>query len=261
MAMFALVIFMLTVMQVVTEAALRFHANAETVYGGWQIEGQLRAAESRAAEAIAAAATERQSLRGLVAGAGTRSVALLPLLQLAAPSPAWGGYPVVGIDNAFARFNRVPLQARAPEFASDRAAWEAVASGIGLGLIDANALPNEALRTTPAIAAATFVLHGPTDDDRTIEPATVWVGNPTGGAIAKVRVIGLIDRRAAGAFRGLHVSLAQLSALGTPVRPAANRLYFAVPAGADVTAARAGLGATFYDDGLETVSLLDRLVD
>jgi putative ABC transport system permease protein len=261
MAMFALVIFMLTVMQVVTEAALRFHASAETVYGGWQIEGQLRAAESRAAEAVAAAATEHPGLRELVAGAGTRSVALFPLLQLDAPSPAWGGYPLVGIDHTFARFNRVPLQARALEYASDRAAWEAVAGGTGLGLIDAGALFNDALRITPAISAASFALHGPTDDNQTIEPPEVWVGNPSGTALAKIRVIGLIDRRAAAAFRGLHVSLEQLRALGPPMRPASNRLYFGVAPGGDVSAARAALGDAFYEDGLETVSLLDRFVN
>jgi putative ABC transport system permease protein len=216
MAMFSLVVFMLTVMQVVTEAALRFHADAATVYGGWQIEGQLRATEARAAESAAAAALERAQTGSVVTGAGVRSTALLPLLHLGAPSPAWGGYPVVGIDRAFARFNAVPLQARAPEYASDREVWEAVGSGAGLGVIDANALTNEALRTTPLIAATTFSLYGPTDEQRTLDPPVVWVGNPGGPALAKVRVIGLIDRRAAGAFRGLHVSLDQLRALGPP---------------------------------------------
>ena len=261
MAMFALVVFMLTVMQVVTEAALRFHADATTVFGGWHIEGQLRATESRAAEAIAAAAIQEPRLQGVVNGAGVRSFTLFPLLQLDAPSPAWGGYQVVGIDRAFGRSTLVPLQARAAAFRTDRAAWEAVASGGGLAIIDANALPNAVLRATPAIAAATFALHGPTDDDDTIEPLPVWVGNPSGAVLAKLTVIGLIDRRAAGAFRGLHVSLDQLRALGPPVRPATNRLYFAVPPGTDVMAARAALGETFYEDGLETVSLLDRFAN
>lgn len=261
MAMFALVIFMLTVMQVVTEAALRFHADAETVYGGWQIEGQLRASESRAAEAVSVAVIERRELRAVVEGSGARSSALFPLLQLGAPSPAWGGYPVVGIDRAFGAFNRLPLQARAADYPSDRAAWEAVSNGVGLGVIDANALPNEALRAAPVIAAATFALHGPTDNDRTLLPPTVWVGNPTGATLAKIRVIGLIDRRVAGTFRGLHVSLDQLRSLGPAARPAINRLYFTPAPGVDVTAARAALGDTFYEDGLETVSLLDRFVN
>ena len=261
MAMFALVIFMLTVMQVVTEAALRFHADAAIVYGGWQIEGQLRATGARAAETAAAAALERAPTRDTVAGAGVRSTALFPLLHLGAPSPAWGGYPVVGIDRAFARFNAVPLQARAAEYATDRAAWEAVVDGEGVGIIDANALPNEALRATPAIAAATFAFHGPTDAQRTLEPRWVWIGNPGGPALTKIRVIGLIDRRAASAFRGLHVSLDRLRALGTPPRPAATRLYFSVTPGTDVGAARAALGDAFYEDGLATVSLLDRFVN
>ncbi|HET7771174.1 MAG TPA: FtsX-like permease family protein, partial [Chloroflexota bacterium] len=243
------------------EAALRFHADAATVYGGWQIEGQLRAAEARAAETTSAASLERPQTRALLSGAGVRSTVFLPLLHLGAPSPAWGGYPVVGIDRAFARFNAVPLQARSPEYATERAVWEAVAGGGGVGVIDANALPNEALRATSAIAAATFALYGPNDEHNTLDPHTVWVGNPTGPAVTRIRVIGLIDRRAANAFRGLHVSLEQLRSLGSPPRPATTRLYFSVPPQTDVTAARAALGDAFYEDGLETVSLLDRFAN
>ena len=139
--------------------------------------------------------------------------------------------------------------------------WEAVGSGTGLAVIDAHALPSQQLRTTPSINAATFTLHGLASERGTFEPQTVWIGNPTGTAAAKVMVIGLVDRRAATSFRGLHVSQAQLDALGTPIRPAAQRLYFQVKPGVDVNEARAALGDAFFSLGLETANLNERFVN
>jgi len=168
---------------------------------------------------------------------------------------------VVGIDRGFARNTSLPLQARAAGYADDQAVWDAVASTPGLGVIDSNALPNVALRGQPNVAATTFGLNGVSDDNRTMAPLPVWIANPAAPKLAKVQVIGLIDRRAANSFRGLHVSLEQLSALGPPLRPPVTRLYFRTVEDADVTASRAALGAAFYDDGLETASLLDRFVN
>ena len=301
MAMFGLVVFMLTVMQVVTAAAVRFQSDPQTVYGGWQIEGQTRAAsgatgvpegvpqdpagestappepssaastsppssnrlpvaQPSAADTLPALALQRADLAPLIEAAGLRKGAFFALLQLSGPSPAWGGYQVVGIDRAFAAGNRVPLLARARGYVTDRAVWEAVAAGIGLAVLDANALPSPQLRNPPAINAATFTLHGLSDETRSFEPAAVWIGNPTGTA-ARVEVIGLIDRRAATSFRGLHVSLAQLEAVGPPIRPATPRLYFRVPNGVEVNAARAALGDAFFEEGLETENLNDRFVN
>jgi putative ABC transport system permease protein len=258
-AMFGLVVFMLTMMQVMTAAAIRFHADPAVVYGGWQIEGQLRASDAQAAAGVAAATLDRPDLSPFVRGAGIRTAALFPLVQLAAPRPGWGADTVVGIDRGFARGTALPLQARAVGYATDRAVWDAVASQSGLAVIDADSLA----ATTPAagLAAATFALHGIGDETGPFVPPSLWVGNPTAGRVAKVSVIGLVDRRASISLRGLHVSLEQLAALGPPIRPATTRLYFAVRDGVDVSTARAALGEAFYAEGLETVSLLDRYVN
>ena len=259
MAMFGLVVMMLTVMQVVTAAAMRFHADANVSYGGWQIEGQLRALEPQAAEAVAVSAADRSDLRAYVAGAGLRTSGFFALLQLAGPAPGWGGYQVVGIDRGFARRAALPLQARASGYSDDRAVWEAVAMQPGLGVIDANALPNVTYRGQANVATSSFSLWGVTDEDTTFSPPFVWIANPAAPKLSKVQVIGLIDRRVVTAFRGLHVSLEQLAALGPPIRPPTTRLYFQTAA--EIGAARSALGAAYFDDGLETVSLLDRFVN
>jgi putative ABC transport system permease protein len=307
-AMFSLVVLMLTVMQVITAAAVRFHGDPKVVYGGWQIEGQVRAAlpapegvaradaggavpdaatgtgaipqvsqalasgaapaasavgGSGIAEAVrvAGAAAAQPALKELVSGAGLRATGLFPVLQLDAPTPAWGGYPVAGIDAAFAAANALPLQARAEGYATDGDVWRAVASGTGLAVIDAQSFPSPQLRATSNVNVLSFTLRGLTHNTDRFAPLPVWIGNPAGKTVTRVQVIGIVDARVASAFRGLHVSLAQLQALGPPVRPASARLYFQVRDGADVTAARTALGETFFDAGLETVSLLDRFVN
>ena len=307
-AMFSLVVLMLTVMQVITAAAVRFHGDPAVVYGGWQIEGQVRAAlpapegvagatpseadvavgtetgqqqsqpfatdaggavaaasagTARSVDAarVASAAAIQPGTKDLVSGAGLRTTALFAVLQLDAPSPAWGGYPVAGIDSAFAAANALPLQARADGYATDRDVWRAVASGTGLAVIDAQSFPSPQLRATSNVNVLSFTLRGLTHGTTRFAPLPVWVGNPSGKTVTRVQVIGIVDARVASAFRGLHVSLAQLEALGPPVRPPTTRLYFQVRDGADVTAARTALGETFFESGLETVSLLDRFVN
>jgi putative ABC transport system permease protein len=209
---------------------------------------------------VAAAVTARPDLAALVQRAGLRATALFPVLQLDAPTPAWGGYPVSGIDAGFG-MTALPLQARAHGYASDRDVWNAVAGGAGFAVIDAQSLPSPQLRASANANALTFTLFGLTHETARFAPLPVWIGNPTGKSVAKVQVIGIVDARVARSFRGLHVSLAQLQALGPPVRPASTRLYVQPRDGVDVVTVRAALGEAFFAEGLETISLLDRFVN
>jgi putative ABC transport system permease protein len=317
--MFALVIFALTVMQVITAAALHFHGDPAVAYGGWNIRAQTVAAEpagaagappvgssragaaspapaaepdreasGRAAAAdvqaatgppppspasvatpgagplpheLVAAATTDPALEPLIAAAGARTSAFFAVIQLSAPAPAWAGYTLAAVGEGFIQGSTLPLQARAPGYATDRAAWDAVAGDASLAIIDGFALPGPELRGRPSASSFTFQLHGVRDDQTTMSPTPVWIGNPTGPAAKKLTVIGVIDRRSASAFRGLHVSPSVLEALGPPIRPPATQFYFRLQPGADVAAARAALGTTFFEEGLQTTDLGERFVN
>ena len=158
--------------------------------------------------------------------------------------------------------------------------WEAVARDPTLAVIDANALPSPQLRGTTNLSTLAFSLFGLSDNQARMEPLPLWVGNPgaalgggaapsTAGAAGatesgpaagarKVTVIGVIDRRAAVNFRGLHVSPSLLQSLGPPLRPLSTRLFFRLQPGVDVNEARAALGAAFFAEGLQTEDLLER---
>jgi putative ABC transport system permease protein len=287
--MFALVVFMLTVMQVVTAAAVGFHADPAMTYGGWDLRGQLAASpggrpagpdgaappELRDEHGVAQAVAASPELQPYVAAAGVRSTNVYVLTQLAAPSPTWGAYPVAAVDEGFATGGGLPLQARARGYASDAAVWEAVARSPDLAVIDANALPGPQLRGGVNLSILGFSLFGPNDEQSAIDPLPLWIGNP-GAALAagtsapvlgdagpragarKVTVIGIVDRRAAANFRGLHVSSQTLQGLGTAARPATTRLFFRLRPGVDANAARAALGAAFFAEGLQTENLIER---
>lgn len=298
--MFALVVFMLTVMQVITAAAVQFHADADVTYGGWDVRGQvsstagqgpetgapggaperlvppegppegtpvspaparptvLPGADLRAAEAVVAGIAGTENLRGFVAAAGVRSTALFAITQLDAPAPTWGGYVVAAIDEGFARGNEIPLQTRATGYATDRAVWEGAAGDPSLAVIDANSLPSPQLRGGINLSTFSFTLQGIDDQQTTMEPVPVWIGNPSGGGARKVSIIGVIDRRAATTFRGVYVAPDVLRALGAPARPATTRLFFRLQPGVNVNEARAALGAAFFSQGLQTEDLQER---
>ncbi|MDQ3700985.1 MAG: FtsX-like permease family protein, partial [Chloroflexota bacterium] len=306
--MFALVVFMLTVMQVITAAAVQFHADADVTYGGWDLRGQVSStagqrpetgtpegapsgaperlvppdgppagtpagtpegpvparptvppvADLRAAEAVVAGIAETEDLQGYVAAAGVRSTALFAITQLNAPAPTWGGYVVAAIDEGFARGNSIPLQTRATGYATDREVWEGAAGDQSLAVIDANSLPSPQLRGGINLSTFSFTLQGIGDQQTTMEPVPVWIGNPSGGGARKVSIIGVIDRRAATAFRGVYVAPDVLRALGAPARPATTRLFFRLQPGVNVNEARAALGAAFFTQGLQTEDLQER---
>jgi putative ABC transport system permease protein len=210
---------------------------------------------------VAAAAAGRPELQAFVGAAGVRTAAFFPVVQLDAPAPAWAGYTVAAVDEGFAAANAIPLQARAPAFATDREAWAAVVRADDLAIVDGYALPSPALRGRPAASASTFRLHSVRDQQAVMAPVAVWVGNPSGGTARKLSVVGVIDRRAASLFRGLHVSRAALDALGPPIRPPTTQLYFRLRPGVDVGEARAALGAAFFEVGLQTTDLGQRFVN
>jgi cell division protein FtsX len=310
--MFAVVVFMLTIMQVLTASISDAQGDRVIAYGGFDVSGQTSnqtvilgaapvddlaisiAGSNGAAPAattvpttsdapvpispedrtsgertallgrdptrLATEAVENQTLRPLLTGAGTRVTSAVALLQLSAPRPAWGGYAGAGIDEGFARTNKIRLENRTSSYPTDRDAWLAVARDPSLAIVDSGVLPRPELRgRTPGLGMIGFVLNGLPGGPGTMLAQDIWVANPlgVGGAVGAKRmtVIGVIDRRASSNFRGVHISMDTLRGLGQPFRPALARYYFTLAPGTAVGDARAALGEAFFADGLQTIDL------
>jgi len=310
--MFAVVVFMLTIMQVLTASISDAQGDRLIAYGGFDVSGQTsnqtvilgaapvddlaisiagsngappaattvpatsdapvpispedRTSAERTAllgrepTRLATEAVENQTLRPLLTGAGTRVTSAVALLQLSAPRPAWGGYAGAGIDEGFARTNKIRLENRTSSYPTDRDAWLAVARDPSLAIVDSGVLPRPELRgRTPGLGMIGFVLNGLPGGPGTMLAQDIWVANPlgVGGAVGAKRmtVIGVIDRRASSNFRGVHISMDTLRSLGQPFRPALARYYFTLAPGAAVGDARAALGEAFFADGLQTIDL------
>ncbi|NBQ63918.1 MAG: FtsX-like permease family protein, partial [Proteobacteria bacterium] len=222
--------------------------------------GERTALLGRDPTRLATEAVENQTLRPLLTGAGTRVTSAVALLQLSAPRPAWGGYAGAGIDEGFARTNKIRLENRTSSYPTDRDAWLAVARDPSLAIVDSGVLPRPELRgRTPGLGMIGFVLNGLPGGPGTMLAQDIWVANPlgVGGAVGAKRmtVIGVIDRRASSNFRGVHISMDTLRGLGQPFRPALARYYFTLAPGTAVGDARAALGEAFFADGLQTIDL------
>ena len=232
-------------------------ASASTVGTG---AGERAALLAREPSRLATEAVESGALRPFLAGAGTRVTSAVALLQLSASRPAWGGYAVAGIDEGFARANGIALENRVASFASDRDAWLAVARDPSLAIVDSGVLPKPEMRGGGAgLGMFGFSLEGLPPGPGSMAPQRVWVANPLtpGGQVgaSPITVVGVIDRRTSPNFRGVHVSMAALRALGQPFRPPLARYYFRLAEGVSIGDARAAIGEAFFDDGLQTTDL------
>ncbi|NBT95407.1 MAG: hypothetical protein EBT47_10505 [Chloroflexi bacterium] len=277
--MFAVVVFMLTIMQVLTASISDAQGDRVIAYGGFDVSGQtsnqtvilgaapvddlaisIAGSNGAAPAATTVPTTSDAPVPISPEGAGTRVTSAVALLQLSAPRPAWGGYAGAGIDEGFARTNKIRLENRTSSYPTDRDAWLAVARDPSLAIVDSGVLPRPELRgRTPGLGMIGFVLNGLPGGPGTMLAQDIWVANPlgVGGAVGAKRmtVIGVIDRRASSNFRGVHISMDTLRGLGQPFRPALARYYFTLAPGTAVGDARAALGEAFFADGLQTIDL------
>jgi putative ABC transport system permease protein len=94
-----------------------------------------------------------------------------------------------------------------------------------------------------------------------IAPTTLWAADVRGGAVARLTVIGVVEN-SRGATYGLMGSPATFAPIeaGMPA-PTSEYYYFKVAPGSDVHSAAYAIGSALLDDGFETASLQDALLD
>jgi len=111
----------------------------------------------------------------------------------------WARYPVRGIDADFAANVEAPLQLRSADYATDRAAWEAVARNPSLAIVDANVLQQR------GGDPANLYLPQLRTSEGSFQPVELELRDNASGKTTTVRVIGVIDGRISSLV-GLYVS-------------------------------------------------------
>jgi len=261
LAMFALVVFTLTVMSVIGDAAQQSYSDPSTMGNGFAIAAHTIYTPIQNVEGDMAASPYVRPSE--FAAVGTQAYQPIGVIQLSAARPSWSLYAASVVNTGFLRGARIRLSTRARGYSSDAAVWRAVAANPRLAVIDSGALLSHGgYRAQPPIPAPAgvpiFTLSGVYQEDATMDPTPLWIAATGGGRATRVTVIGVIDARAYQTY-GLFVNRTTLAAAGAPaVTPASY--YFQPKAGLDVERERRRVESAFLDHGLEATVTQDEIL-
>jgi putative ABC transport system permease protein len=222
--MVALVVFTMTLAQVLLHIAVVAYADPSKAQPGYDIRGEPATGDTppevRAglASAVAIKASDFEAIGAL---------ATLPaeVINLNEPVAAWRATPLLLLDEEFLRGIPLRLVAWSPRLGSAEAAWRALQAGEPVAVLSSR----DPLTTT------------------TFTPAVIWVRQPGGGPPRRLELIGRVDP-AAGVPPGIVAAQASFAGATASVRG----YYFRVRPGVRVEDAALGLTLSFGDAGLRT---------
>ena len=258
LAMFALVIFTLIVVSILTEAFSSSSGRIAIATGGWDIEGiqNVNTPIMDIRQAIDEAPALRRSDFEAIGG-----YTLIPIeaRQVGGEEQRWRFYAVRAADDDFLESTGHQLKLIADGYGSDRDVWEALRNDPSLAVVDALVVHSRSGFTDSEIP---FQLEGLHYEDDDMEPIEIEVREPRTGAVVPLTVIGVLDLQTDNFGNigfGMFTSKAKLDdALPFPV-PITN-YRFRVAQGVDVAQASRSLEALFPKNGLET-EVLKELVE
>jgi putative ABC transport system permease protein len=259
LAMFALVIFTLIVMSILTEAFSTAAGDVDAVAGGWDIQAEVNL--NTPIDDIRLAIDENPNLRNddfeAIGGYTTFPV---QARQLDADEQRWLFYAVRAADDEFLANTESNLKLIADgygETAED--VWEAMRLDPNLVVVDSMVVPS---RSGFAEDNIPFALEGVYYEDDTMEAIDIEVREPRTGEVVPLKVIGVLDRLS-DAFGelglGMLVSRTELDE-AIPFSIPTTTYRFRVAEGADVDRLSRDLESGFRENGMESDSL-EQLVE
>ena len=232
-AMFALVVFSLVIMAVVSSSFTKDAAGINQWAGGYMVQATTNPNNAPNAQSIEAALSADPELRDTVAGVGM--VAFAPAegqQQGLSKTKEYGAVALNGGDPYFMANSQYKLKVRAAGYADDRAIWDAMAKDPSLAVVTA-----DTVQTGEAFGGSfPFMIEGLKPDDKSMQPVSVMLRSPSDGKSAAYKVIGVLDANNMVASAALYTSMAGLERVaGHAVAP--SQYYFKLAPGADEVAA------------------------
>jgi putative ABC transport system permease protein len=281
-AMFALILFVLIMMSVLTNLNQQVDPNKPEVTGGYQIQASVSFANP--IPDIYAAIDANPSLNGKFAAVGGQTTLPFQLRQpgrkpppvppteeelKANPSLAegWSYYNVRLSDDPYLQSTQFPLQLRLKDYPTDQAVWDALAKDPTLAVIDA--LPvqfGEIMEQSGGINArgigggSFFYITGAKLSDTTLNaPIEIEARLPNvpNAQPVKLKIIGVLSRLS-NFYTGLYTSN-EMVKQASPLPVPATTYFFRIKPGEDPQALRRALGSAFLDNGMEPVVISDDL--
>jgi len=259
LAMFALVIFTLIVMSILTEAFSSAVGDSERVAGGWDIQATVNF--NTPIEDIRLAIDEKPGLNNAdIPSIGGYTTIPVETRQVGADDQRWRFYAVRAADDQFLRETGANLKLFDTEYGDTQEdIWNAVREDSNLVVVDSLVVPS---RQGFANDELPFELEGILYEDTEMEAIDIEVREPRTGQVIPLKVIGVLDRLT-DAFGelgiGMFASREELDE-AIPFRIPTTTYRFKAAKGVDVAQLSKDLESAFRENGMES-DVLSELVD
>jgi putative ABC transport system permease protein len=280
-AMFALIMFVLILMSVLTNLNQQTDPNKPEVSGGYQIQAPVSFLNP--VQDINARIAAEPTLDGKFESVTGQTQLPLQFRQIGGTKPAvepqyserliqaspgitegWRFYNARLVHAEFLQNNQFVLQNRAEGYDSDRAVWDAVRADPRLVVVDS--LPviiGQAAGMNPSgNFGPTFYITGVDPNKKTMKPVELEVrvpAAPAGAPTMTVKVIGVLSE-AAQNYNGVYANRELASQALPPAMQLPTSLYFfRVKPGENLEQVRRDLGSAFLENGMEPVIISDTI--
>ncbi len=259
LAMFALVIFTLIVMSILTKVFDVSNVDQEEVTGGWDIQGDVNF--TTPIPDIRQAIADSPDLRNedFVAIGGYTTVPV-QVRQTDAEDQLWEGYVVRAVDSDFLTENGYQLKLIADGYGpTEQDVWRAMREDPSLVVVDALIVPRSAGGFEGG--QISFRLEGLFYEDEEMSPIPIEIREPRTDVTASLTVIGVLDQLT-DSFGELGVGMLVPKARvddAVPFPIPLTTYRFRMAEGVDQAAAARGLETAFQQNGMETVVLAEQI--
>ena len=259
LAMFALVIFTLIVMSILTKVFDVSNSDQEEVTGNWHIQGDV--SFTTPIPDIRQAIADSPDLRSEdFAAIGGYTTVPVQVRQLDADDQLWEDYVVRAADNDFLSESGYKLKLIADGYGpTEQDVWRAMREDPSLVVVDSLIVPREGGGFEGG--QISYRLEGLFYEDETMSPIPLEIREPRTEATASLTVIGVLDQLT-DSFGELGVGMlmpkAQLDdAVPFPIPLTTYR--FRMADGVDQPAAARGLETAFQQNGMEAIVLAEQI--
>ena len=256
LAMFALVIFTLIVMSILTRVFDLSAIDEDTVTGGWDIQASLNfntPIEDMRRAIVGAPDLHTQDFEAI----GGYTTIGIEARQPGAKGQRWERYAVRAANDDFLKATGYRLTLIADGYGpSDRDVWQALRDDPNLAVVDASVVPR---RTGFVNDQIPFELEGLYYEDDEMSPIPIEVREPRSGEIVQLTVIGVLDQLSdAFGDLGFGMLTSKVNLDNAVPFPVPLTTYnFRLADGVDTAKVARSLEASFQENGMETEVMAD----
>ena len=259
LAMFALVIFTLIVMSILTEAFSAAVGDAERVAGDWDIQASVNS--NTPLEDIRLAIDEKPGLDNQdITAIGGYTAFPVEIRQVGAEEQRWRFYGIRAADDQYLQQTGSTLKLIADGYDSPEDVWAAVQRDSNLVVADSLIVPSREQFGNDEIP---FELEGVFYEDTEMKTIDIEVRDPRTGTVIPLTIIAVTDRLS-DAFgelgRGIIASRKELDD-AIPFKIPTTTYRFKAADGVDVATLSKSLESAFRENGMESDVLADLVND